>query len=477
LGKSKSPIKRIEFLAKMFDVFTEEDLGKMSTNELNDDTIIYNTDASGDETIYAVHDWNKRKLKNENLYVVGKVRVYEDVFVEMVQADPTEHKEYVQWMLTTFVRFIKQDKGTKAIHFSGDDLGKASEYLEIFHTEKHKPKFKALCKRNKAFKDITDPSNINQYRDLSQLYDAVDPYIIRNPSKLEKDVRISAKLGNGVIPYEDRKMIVFIPKNIKASRLFSKYSSWCTTSNSETFNSYRRDKTSKNGKSDLYIMIPKTFLLAEDDPERTDEIYQLHFERRMYMNRSDRTIDNMSEFFDVNIGLGQYFYDELISFARANHKNYQKNRYVDALKKFGFTDLMFDVLPIETKNVHLINESISNLEGINKFKDVYVLSLRDCKIVDVHSNIGDLVKLNILSLPNNKIKKLPSSIGKLKNLTVINVSGNPIKELPEAIKELDTSNGGSLEYFSYGKNQLSDKLVEQLEEWLPNATLNEFSKL
>jgi len=477
LGKSKSPVKRIEFLAKMFDVFTEEDLGKMSTNELTDDTIIYNTDDTGEETIYAVHDWNKRKLKNENKYVVGKVRVYEDVFVEMVQADPTEHKEYVQWMLTTFVRFIKQDKGEKAIHFSGDDLYKASEYLEIFHSEKHKPKFKALCRGNKAFKDIKDPSNINQYRDLSQLYDAVDPYIIRNPSKLEKDIRILTKLGDGKIPYEDRKVIVFTPKKIRASRLFSNHSNWCTTSNKRTFNSYRNKKTSKKTKSDLYIFIPKTFLLESDNPNRTDEIYQIHVESRMYMNRSDRTIENINVFFDDNINFGEYFYDELIGFARANHRNYQKNIYVDALKKFGFTDLIFDVLPIETKKVHLINETISNLEEINKFKDAYALSLNNCKVIDVHPNIGDLIKLNILSLPNNKIVKLPNSIGKLKNLTVINVSGNLIEEIPETIKELDTSNGGSLEYFSYGKSQLSDKVVKQLKEWLPNTVLNEFSKL
>ncbi len=464
----------------MFDVFTEEDLGEMSTNELGDDTIIYDTDGDGEnlwDTIYAMHDWNQRKLKNENKYVVGKVRVYENIFIEMVQADPTEHKEYVQWMLTTFVRFIKQDNNIKAIHFASDDLCKASEYLEIFHSEKHKPKFKALCKRNKAFKDISDPSNINQYRDLSQLYDAVDPYIIRNPSKLEKDIRILSKLGDGDIPYEDRKIIVFIPKRIKASRIFSKYSSWCTTSNKKTFESYRNDRTSKKTKSDLYILIPKTFLLEDGDPERTTEIYQLHFERRMYMDRSDRSIKDMNMFVKDNIGLGQYFYDELISFARANHRNYQKNVYVDALKKFGFIDLIFDVLPPETKKVQLIDETITNLEEINKFKNAYSLFLRGCKIGEVHPNIGDLVNLDILSLPNNKIKKLPSSIGKLKNLTVINISGNLIEEIPEEIKELDKSNGGSLEYFSYGKSQLSDKVVKQLKRLLPNAVLNEFSEL
>jgi hypothetical protein len=191
----------------------------------------------------------------------------------MVQADPTEHKEYVQWMLTTFVRFIKEGNNGEAIRFAEEDLDVASEYLEIFHSEKHKPKFKLMCVGNSAFKDIRDPSNINQYRDLSHLFDAVDPYIGKNASKLEKDIRILSKLGHGKIPYEDRKVMVFLPKNIKSSRLFANHTRWCTTSRKETFDSYVNNReTSKKTAAYLYIIIPKTYLLTDEDPKKTHEL-------------------------------------------------------------------------------------------------------------------------------------------------------------------------------------------------------------
>jgi hypothetical protein len=472
--KTKTPIKRIEFLAKRFQVCNADDIEIVYDRQDKDIEVLCEVDKDSQSVFYAMHTWNQRKLKNENEYVVASVMVYEDVFINIVQADPTEHKEYVQWMLETFVRLVRLDTD-KAIRCVKEDLWLASEYLELFHNERHKPKFKALCRRNKAFKDIKDPSNINQYRDLSQLFDAIDPYIIRNPSKLEKDIRILSKLGGGNIPYEDRKIIVFTPKTIEASRLFAKYSNWCTTSNKETFQSYVSDRTPRKTKEKLYILMPKTFLLKEEDPNRTDEIYQLHFERRMLMDRSDRPIKDMNMFIKDNVGLGDYFYEELIENARANHSNYQQNPYVDGLKKFGFTDLMFEVIPVDIKKIQFLDETLTTLEPISKFKNVYSLFLRNCDITEIHPNIGGLELLGNLSLPNNKIKSLPKSIGKLKNLTVMNVSGNLIEEIPETIKELDKSNGGSLEYFSYGKNELSDKLVSQLKEWLPNTILNEFN--
>jgi hypothetical protein len=471
---SKTPLKRIEFLAKRFQVCDIKDI-EDAYEKSDSIEVLYEVDDDSLSVFYGMYTWNERKLKNENEYVVGSVMVFEDVFVDIVQADPTEHKEYTQWMLETFVRLVKVDT-EKAIQFIKEDLWLATDYLNIFHSVKHKPKFKALCKKNEAFKDISDASNINQYRDLSQLFDAVDPFTNKIPSKLEKDIRVISKLGDGNIPYEDRKIIIFTPKTIKASRLFANYSNWCTTSKSQ-FENYVGKKTSKNTKSKLFILIPKTFLLEEDDEHKTNQIYQLHFESLMYMDKSDRRISDLSIFLKDNIGLSNYFYDELIGYARASHPNYQQNVYVSGLSSFGFTDFTFEVIPVETKKIQFIGEALKNLEKINRFKSVYSLFFRDCNIDEIHPNIGDLEKLGNLSLPNNNIKKLPKSIGKLKNLTVINISGNLIEEIPETIKELDKSNGGSLEYFSYGKNELSDKLIKQLNEWLPNAVLNEFSGL
>tara|TARA_R110000796_G_scaffold58413_5_gene134932 strand:- start:28776 stop:30230 length:1455 start_codon:yes stop_codon:yes gene_type:complete len=482
--KEKIPVKRIEFLAKKFDVFDQEEFDEMSGNNLNKDSReLYEIDGciadladTGENILYAIHTWNERKYKNTGELVVGKVRVYEDTFIKMVQSDPTDHKEYVQWMLTTFVRFIKEDKKGEAIRFASEDLEVAAEYLELFHSEKHKPKFKKLCSGNSAFKDIRDPSNINQYRDLSHLFDAVDPYIDKNASKLEKDIRILTRLGHGKIPYEDRRVMVFIPKTIKASRLFANFSRWCTTSNKETFNSYTGQKTPKKTLSCLYIVIPKTYLLTDEDLKKTDELYQLHFESGQYMDKSDRGI-NLDELISDNVGLSNYFYDLLIGFARSCHKNYYNNNYSKALKKFGFTDIIFEVLPPNTDEITILEENLGSMKNIEQFKNLQSIIIRKCIINEIPESIGDLEKLGNLSLPNNNLTKLPNSIGKLKNLTVINISGNYIEKIPETIKELDSSNGGILEYFSYGSNYLSDELISNLKEWLPNVIINEFKGL
>jgi hypothetical protein len=475
VSKDKTPIKRIEFLAKKFQVFDKEDLNEMSIDCLNGNYVgVYNVGEGDVHPIVALHTWNQRKYKNTGEYIVDKVSVFEDVFINMVQSDPTEHKEYVQWMLTTFVRFIKQGNQVGAIRFVNEDLWLASEYLEIFHSEKHKPKFKALCSGNKAFKDIEDPSNINQYRDLSQLFDAIDPYVIRSTSKLEKDIRVASKLGDGRIEYEDRKVIIFIPKTIKSSRLFASFTRWCTTTNKSTFNHYVNNLTSKGTKSKLYVIIPKTFLLTDDDNKKTSELYQLHFETKQFMDRSDRMISNMSALLRYNVGLRDYFYDELIGFARANHKNYQNNKYVDGLKSFGFANIIFEVLPPNINKIMLNGEELSDTSSIGKFDKLEILFINNCKIGNLHPSIGELKLLGSLSLPGNNLKSLPSSIGRLKNLRIINISGNFIERIPESIRFLDKDNGGSLDYFSYSKNQLSDELVNNLREWLPNAIINEF---
>ena len=480
----KTPIKRIEFLAKKFDVFDQDEFNEMSVDTLNMEWGKLNTINgcisdlmdTGENILYAVHTWNERKYKNTNELVVDKVRVYEDVFIKMVQTDPTDHKEYVQWMLTTFVRFIKEGIGGEAIRFASEDLEIAAEYLEIFHAEKHKPKFKKLCSNNEAFKEISDPSNINQYRDLSHLFDAVDPYIEKNVSKLAKDIRLYAKLGKGKIPYEDRKVLVFIPKTLSASRLFFSFTRWCTTSKGG-YESYTKRKTSKKTYSDLYIVIPKTYLLEDGNPDKTNELYQLNFESNQYMDKSDRQIDDMGELIRDNVGLSNYFYDLLIDFARHSHKNYHENVYVKALKRFGFSDLVFEVLPPDTEEIVILDENLGEMKKIGKFKNAYSLIIRNCKIDKVSPDIGELDKLGNLSIPNNGLTELPSSIGRLKNLVVINVSGNYLKKIPETIKELDSSNGGHLEYFSYGKDCLNNEILDQLKEWLPNVNLNEFKGL
>jgi hypothetical protein len=247
LSKQKSPIKRIEFLVKKFDVFDDKDLDELAKKDfyLPDGSRynhLYDLKDNGQNMLYAIYTFNQRFLRNEGKKEPKKIRVADFVFIDIVQADPTEHKEYVQWMLTTFTRLIKQSEFGRALRFVSEDLWLAKSYLKVFHDNRIKPKFKAVCKQmfrgNDRFKHIDDPSDIQQYHDLSELFDAVDPFIEKDVSKLEKDMRILARLKHASIPYEDRHVIIFNPLTIQASRLFANLTNWCTTSNRDTHKSY-----------------------------------------------------------------------------------------------------------------------------------------------------------------------------------------------------------------------------------------------
>lgn len=458
MGKNKEPIKRIEFLAKNFNIF-EDDLEELSENECEV--------LSKDENVYSIYSWNSRKLKNEGEYIPNNIQVSNMVFKNMVQSDPTEHKEYVQWMLTTFVRLIKEEKFSEAIRFVSEDLELASEYLVIFHKEKNKLIFKNLCIKNKAFVNITDVSNINQYRDLSQLFDAVDPYIERNVSELERNIRFSVKTGDGLIPYEDRKVIILNPLTFKCGKIFNNFTNWCTTGTKRSFDSYTKHVSTPLGRAKLYIIIYKTYLLNDNDLKKSNEIYQLHFETSQFMDKSDTRIKNLKTLLIDNKGLEEYFYNELIKIAKAEKVNNQTNNYISGLNNFGFTNVLFEVLPNNINKIKIIDENLVKVPNISHFNKCDLLYLYNCNIENIDPSIGELISLTNISFGSNKLTHLPNSIGKLINLRVLNLKKNKIKELPNSLKKLDKANGGSLEILS-----IDEGLVEQARILLPNVNIN-----
>ena len=154
----------------------------------------------------------------------------------------------------------------------------------------------------------------------------------------------------------------------------------------------------------------------------------MHFESRQYMDKSDRRIDDMSELIKDNVGLSNYFYDLLIDFARHSTNNYHNNVYIQALLLFGFADLYFDVLPPDVEEIAILGEKFNDMSKIGKFKRVFSLILRNCKIKKLPEELGDLENLGNLSIPNNGLTELPYSIGKLKNLVVVNISGNYMED-------------------------------------------------
>jgi Ran GTPase-activating protein (RanGAP) involved in mRNA processing and transport len=116
----------------------------------------------------------------------------------------------------------------------------------------------------------------------------------------------------------------------------------------------------------------------------------------------------------------------------------------------------------EAKNVteiSITNETVKSVKGIYWFPNLTSLTLQNCGLTSVHSDIGKLTKLETLNLSCNKIAKLPSSVSGLKNLKTVDVSYNKLTALPTAAKawtkatSLDLSNNamtqiptGSLPY-------------------------------
>ena len=230
MSKDKS-IERISFLAKNFNVFDDEDYETLNKDEENIPILKSHHNTIDEDSVLALYrvklyDNGDIKVDDDGNPIVKWVGVYEEVFINMVQVDPTINKMYVQWMLQTFVRYIKAGDIDKAMRFATEDLPQAEEYLILFDGNKFKHAFKRMCMGNEAFRNVTDPSNINQYKNLSQLFDAVDPYIERDVSQLEKSMQGAVRRGEGEISYKDRKYTVFIPKTKEAASLFHKFKTW-----------------------------------------------------------------------------------------------------------------------------------------------------------------------------------------------------------------------------------------------------------
>lgn len=484
--KSKS-LERISFLAEKFNIFTEDDYTSMTSGVMNNKyiaitqpslTVADGRDLKGEDVIalYTIQlDENGTPIYRGNRYVVNWIGVSERVFSEMVEADPTKNKIHVQWMLTVFNRYVRDGDNEHAIRFATEDLGQANQYLTLFEDNKHKKVFKKLCKSNFAVNRISDPSNINQYKNLSQLFDAVDPYIEKDMSNLEMEMKRFVSIGEAAIPFHDRQFTVYTPLTLESSQIFNQFASWCTTSSGSYFASYRKQETSLGGGSQLYIIINNNFFFGEGHPQYEDGLWQFHFESNQTMHKGNGTEQNVyDKILSKSDGIKDYFYDLLIKFARASNNVSTDDKYVKHLIKFGFGDILFEVIDPEVSSINLSNEKINKLPDISVFKNLTSLYLKDVGLEHWDDSVGGLKELRVLSLPHNKLKEIPRSLCFSKNLIMLNVVGNKITEIPDEIKNLDISNGGSLNRLSFSKGMISDDLVTKLKTLLPRTNIVEF---
>jgi hypothetical protein len=468
--KKNSITDRIVFLAELFDVFesTEEVLVDAKLAAINSEGYDADIVSNGYGLLAIVSSKG-----NEKERTLKKISVCSKVFSEMIAADPTENKIYLQWMLNLFSRLLKSDKPNSrdmAVRFVSEDLPQANKYLTLFEDNKRKRKFKDLCLASYSLKGITDPTNINQYKSLSQLFDAVDPFIEKDSSAIERTLQKFVDAGQAVIPVRDRKFTLYIPKTTEASVVFANFANWCTAREGNgMFKSYTNGHRKPNGKkSDIYIIIPNQFFEG-----KTKELFQIHFETNQLKDRQNG--QNVSIFENViseSEGITNYFHDELLEMAKGYKGGIDSNKYLDYLMQFGFAESLFELLDDKLPTIRFMNKEIRKLPNISKFKKLDQLIITNAKLGEIHPSIGNLATLNMLALTNNQLKVLPKEIGYLKNLEFLNIKGNKDIEIPEEITMLDKSNGGSLFRIVVNVEDIGETKYNKLKELLPTTNFN-----
>lgn len=461
---------RLSFLAENFDIFDSETEStvNLKVKELTEDNYTISHIKSHNKVIAFLSIKNNRKNR-----ILKKISISSDVFSNVIVADPTENKMYIQWMLNIFTRLIKEggiDDIKSAIRFVEEDLPQANDYLILFEDNKRKRKFKELCSVSYVLKHISDPTDINQYKSLSQLFDAVDPFIEKEPSAVERTLDRMVNSRQGVIPVKDRKYTLFIPLTTDANVVFSNYTSWCTArAGNGMFKSYTGNHSKPNGnKSNIYIIIDNKFFTGE-----SQDLYQLHFETGQLMDRTNSSV-NINKIADIlaeSEGLGNFFKEELFQMAKDNKTGIENNKYLDYLLDFGFKECLFDILDENTPSIRFMNRKIDRIPDISKFKSLDHIIITDAKMVDVDKSIGMIKNLAILSLPGNLLSTLPKEIGNLKQLVFLNLKGNPITEFPEEIMYLDKSNGGSLEIVVAKVEDIGVNNYNKLKQLLPTTAI------
>ena len=483
---------RLAFLAEKFDVFETE---KIKSDDVSDETTLILKDGDDWDGLtekkseqLKKEGWGVKEIiggevgsimgilstkSNKKGFPIMKVSINYDVFTAMVGADPTPNKMSLQWMLNTFVRLLKNGEQDEARRFCSEDLPQANEYLVLFEANKRKKKFKKMAQY--GLKELKDVTNINEYRNLGQLFDAVDPFIERDPTEMETLMNRYVKMGQAEIPIKDRRFTIYVPLSLDASTIFNNFAGWCTVKNGNgMFKSYTTGNKKPNDKdSTLYIVIDNGFFTGENE-----NIYQVHFETNQIHNRSNSTVDLYDLVLSKSETLTNYFGSELMGMAKEYTGGVDNNRYIDSLINFGFTEALFDFFDGDAVVITIYSKTSYNkrrvprIPDVSRFKNITHFVILDSELRELHPSIGSLTTLKNLTLSGNKITELPSEIGKLKNLIFLNLWNNPISVIPDNIKYLDTSMGGKLNTLAIGKDKIGSVNYQRLKKLLPNTIIN-----
>lgn len=198
----------------------------------------------------------------QDIYQKYYSNIPEDIFQEIISADPTYNPQkpqkmgkYGKWLLNLY----KQNK------LKDEDLYKATDYLSYFVKYYNRIE-------NKDINKISDlPSLFNVIRPFKEAEDNGEEMATSKSDEIRKIKEDAEKF------YEDDTWLVIVPHSQEASCYYGKNTQWCTaaTDSYNMFNQYYN-------KGLLYININK----------KTNKKYQFHFETNSFMDETDTPINS-----------------------------------------------------------------------------------------------------------------------------------------------------------------------------------------
>jgi len=396
------------------------------------------------------------------------VKLTEEIFNDIAEADPTRNKAYVSWMISVFLRHISDNDINQAVRFLTEDLPEATEFLEVFDRVKKKKVFKTGApNRPNAPSDVSD---ISQYNDLAHLYSIVSPFVGTGDDddedatpgeKLWKKLKKYIDLGHARLAYRDNDVLVYIPDTIEAScDPLGNLASWCTRrENNSYFDSYRNNNRKPNGDpSDFYAVIPKTMF----DGEPTDDSFyplQLHFETGQLHNKNNSNIgdDGLKKLIKQFPGFKTYFTQELGALAAEDVKEgdgLMKSKYIDYLNKFG--GRAQDVISDE-----IYQQGVKNIRNLAAEQQVPLQQNKYLKWLMENTdgvNVTDYLNRDIetLDFSNMSLGVMPD-LSEFTSLRRLTANGCSLKKLPP-VKHLPKEN--KINVFSFANNEIKEAPIE-----------------
>ncbi len=403
-------------------------------------------------------------------YIITKkgkqsIKLAEQTFNDIVEADPSNNKQYVQWMIQVFMRHINDGDIEQSVRFLSEDLPEANEYLSVFDSVKNKKIFKRSApNRPNAPQNVTD---INQYTDLSHLYSVVSPFIGAeddeseegSESPLWKKLKKYIDLGEAKLTYRDNDILIYTPLTRDAScEPLGPLASWCTRRPENThFDSYRRNHLKPDGSlSDYYVIMPKPLFSGDDGGDMYP--LQFHFESNQIHDKGNKSIEGpkLNNFLSKYTGVANFFRKELGALVEMDVRRgagLMNSSYIKYLNMFGgkaqdfisgeaYEEGVRNIKKLASEqNVALQNNKyliwlMENTEGVNiiEFLDPDSTTILDFSGLKLNElpNMSNFYKLETIMANNCGLEKMPpiEYLPLDSPLSVMTFTGNKISEAP-----------------------------------------------